>query len=806
MQSIRARAVLTGIAFLAFSATCIRAQAPIEKRMTLRLTDPSGAVVANGIATLKNNQTTQTYSLPLDQNKEFLLPKLNPGSYTLVVEAPGFRKAEQILDLTDATPSPLQVVLQVAGSSTTVSVTDSAARDESYEVVRNTSASRVDLPLLDIPQDVATVPRAVLQDQRVMNLSDATRNVAGAATDFGFNGGSEPLIILRGFQATSMTAQGTMSGMSSYYVDGTKVEGIPVDMADVQTVEVIKGPETVLYGRAEPGGIVNVVPRPFEHQPSFSLEQTCSTYSTTRSIAEASGPLDRVGRWLGRGTAAWTQNRSNRDFVRDRLGSGWAGIQWNPSSSDQLTLNASYTDQNYRNDYGIPADVDTGIPGNVDTRRPFDLPWSRQFNDSPELSYVKPLSGNLFARHAFSEDWSASGKLIMTVADTHDADITPYRVDLTTGGNCFQEYDGLCLYYYYVNPRGQYRLHQENVEFHGALRQGVVRHQLLIGGDFYGQEKKGTLYFEQLGGINIFNPVFTPQPKLDISMALPDPTIDINDWNSGYFQDNISIGQHLHVVGAVRLDGTSAIYGAPTLPLNKQFFVSPRAGVVWQFLRSTSVYGQFQNAVDANNGRDGNGVALAAERSREFEGGFKYQAPSSAWTATLAIYQLTKSNRADYSLYPIITTIGEARSRGVELDVLGRVTSRLATIFSYGYTEAVVTKDVSFQGTFLADVPRHGGSVWARYAISKNWTAGLGEFAQSFRQGDQPNSFILPGYGRTDAMLSYGFVGKGVHTTIQANVDNLLNKRYYSGSHQLVQDWIQPGAPRTVLLSVRFSH
>jgi iron complex outermembrane receptor protein len=204
----------------------------------------------------------------------------------------------------------------------------------------------------------------------------------------------------------------------------------------------------------------------------------------------------------------------------------------------------------------------------------------------------------------------------------------------------------------------------------------------------------------------------------------------------------------------VRLDGTAAIYGDPSTPLNKQFFASPRVGVVWQFLRSTSVYGQFQNAVNANIGRDGNGVALAAERSREFEAGFKYQAPSGAWTATLATYQLTKRNRADFSLYPIITTVGEARSRGVELDVLGRVTSRLATIFSYGYTEAVVTEDVSVQGTFLADVPRHGGSVWARYVISKNWTAGLGEFAQSFRQGDQINSFILPGYGRTDAMLS----------------------------------------------------
>ncbi len=184
--------------------------------------------------------------------REFVLPRLNPGSYTLTIEAPGFRKVEQVLELTDTTQFPIQIVLQVAGSSTTVSVTDSTARDQAYEVDRNTSASRVDMPLLDIPQDVATVPRAVLQDQRAMNLSDATRNVAGAATDFGFNGGSEPLIILRGFQSTSMTAQGTMSGMSSYYVDGTKVEGIPVDMADVQTVEVIKGPETVLYGRAEP--------------------------------------------------------------------------------------------------------------------------------------------------------------------------------------------------------------------------------------------------------------------------------------------------------------------------------------------------------------------------------------------------------------------------------------------------------------------------------------------------------------------------------------------------------------------------
>ena len=103
MQFPRVRAVLTGAVLFILSASTISAQSPIERRMTLRLTDPSGAVVANGIATLRSNQTAQTYSLPLDLNKEFLLPKLSPGSYILVVEAPGFRKVEQVVELADGT-------------------------------------------------------------------------------------------------------------------------------------------------------------------------------------------------------------------------------------------------------------------------------------------------------------------------------------------------------------------------------------------------------------------------------------------------------------------------------------------------------------------------------------------------------------------------------------------------------------------------------------------------------------------------------------------------------------------------------
>jgi len=137
--------------------------------------------------------------------------------------------------------------------------------------------------------------------------------------------------------------------------------------------------------------------------------------------------------------------------------------------------------------------------------------------------------------------------------------------------------------------------------------------------------------------------------------------------------------------------------------------------------------------------------------------------------------------------------------------VLGRMTSRLATILSYGYTDAVVTEGPFYKGTFLANVPRHSGSVWLRYAFDSHWSAGAGIFSQSARQGDIGNTFLLPGYAREDIMVSYAFSTERVRHEFQVNVNNLLDKRYYTGSHQFVQDWIQPGASRTVMLTYRVS-
>jgi iron complex outermembrane recepter protein len=102
-------------------------------------------------------------------------------------------------------------------------------------------------------------------------------------------------------------------------------------------------------------------------------------------------------------------------------------------------------------------------------------------------------------------------------------------------------------------------------------------------------------------------------------------------------------------------------------------------------------------------------------------------------------------------------------------------------------------------------VARHSGSLWARYALG-DWALGGGVFFQGARPGDNTGSFMLPGYGRADAMVSYAFNALGAKGSVQLNVNNLLDKVYFTGSHQFVQDWIAVGSPRTVSATLRLDY
>lgn len=678
---------------------------------------------------------------------------------------------------------------------------------EDYQPSSSSTATRTETPSLQVPQSIQTVPLAVIRDQNALTLSDAVRNVAGVQFDFGFNGSMQPLTILRGFPSASMTAMGPMSGGSTYYLDGTKVMGVPVNMANVQSVEVIKGPSSVLYGRAEPGGLINVVGRPIASVSELSLEQTVGQHGLSRTGIEASGPHNQDKTLRGRVAASYYTSNSIRDFVKDQLGAFTGSLAWVPDTRTSVTATLDYTHQRYRTDYGIPAFGS----------QPEDLPWSRQFNDSPALSGARTTSLKLEASHQLNDTWQVKAKMLSLRSSTSEMDISPYRVDLgaalTPDQTCPGTGQPMCRYYFNVRPDGRYELNQFNADLTGKFNTGGVGHTVLFGFDTYSSKKTGTLYFQQVSAVDVYNPTTLGRtPALDLATATSMDLDDRSRWTSFYAQDQLALGNGVFLVGALRHDRTSAIYAAPGTEPNKKSFTTPRLGAVWQFTSNQAVYAQYQDAVSANNGRDTVTLAaLEAERARQLEIGHKIELFDGKLASTVALFELTKWNRGGsvpiaVAPFTNTVTIGRARSRGLEWDVSGEVTRRLSLIGSYAYTATKVTEDPTYAGKELANVARHTASLWARYAIDSQWSAGGGIFAQGRRQGDLGNTFQLPGYARLDAMLAYRFGLAGSKASLQLNIDNILNTKYYTGSHQYAADWIKLGNPRTVKMTLRMDY
>ncbi|MBN8211810.1 MAG: TonB-dependent siderophore receptor [Xanthomonadales bacterium] len=666
----------------------------------------------------------------------------------------------------------------------------------SYQAPPSRTATRTDTPTLRTLQNVLVVPRAVLEDQNALNVADAVRNVAGTGTDFGFNGGSLPLLIVRGFPTVSMSAQGSTT--SSYFFNGTKVQGLPVAMSDIESVEVVKGPASVLYGRSEPGGLVNIVTRQPQAERGFRASATAGSFGLLQGSAEIFGALDQRGQWQGRAAISHDDNASNRDFVEDRLSAFSAALAWVPSDRTRLSFGLERSRQRYRNDYGIPAIGD----------RPANIDRDNQFNEGGPLSRQDNTVARIDLAQMLSERWTLNVHALALDQDGAQYDLLPSTF---FSGQAGLIATGRIDRLYNYEPQRDRQLYQFNADLVGKLSTGSLEHTLLIGADTYRDRfDSKTTSFVPGPSIDIRNPVYGQVPPLDLSAL---PLFDQEGrtrWTGVYVQDQIAFANGIELIAGVRHDRSSARFGAPGTRANDQRFTTPRLGAVWQFAPNQSVYAQFQEGVSANNGRNLAGDSLDSEQARLYEIGHKLQANGGRLTSTVALYQLTKRNIANYvpdiSGFFDTIAVGEARARGLEWDLSGQLTDRLAVIASYAYTQSEVTCDENFVGKRLPNVPRHSGSVWARYAAGERWTFGGGVFAQGGRAGDRANTFVLPGYARVDAMAAYRFPLGRAKGQLQFNVNNLFDREYFTGSHQHVTDWNQPGAPRTVLATFRIDY
>lgn len=666
-----------------------------------------------------------------------------------------------------------------------------------YAVTNNTTATKTDTAIMDTPLSIQVIPQQVMKDQQVISVADALKNISGVqpgAYTFYDN------FMIRGFETSGTT-----------YRNGLRQSSITnLETANLNQIEVLKGPASILFGRVEPGGLINLVTKRPQATPYYSVQQQFGSYDLYRTSVDATGALSADKKLLYRFNLAYKDNNSFRDFVQQEHIFIAPSLTWKPTDKFETNLDIEYQHDNWVDDGS-----DSGIPA-IGTR-PANIPISRYLQDGhaarqyPNIQ-ERQLLGFDWTYH-FNKDWQLKNRF--QYLDTY------YHQNILWADSLSADNQTLNRGLWYTPI--QRTTYGTNLDLTGKFNTAFAQHQVLIGFDYNKKDDYTTNgysdYPKNADGtprdisINIYN------PNNNINLfPLTDSNLNnfhwqaVNNWYGLYFQDHITLWDKLHILGGGRYDWAEYGTGDPTvsaISITRSEYFSPRVGVLYQPQSWLSLYANYTESFGSNNdGRSHDGKPFAPQTATQYEAGIKTEFFEGRLNSTLAFYHLTKQNISvqdpNAPLYNIL--VGEQRSQGIELDISGQLTKNLSLIATYAYTDTTITKDTyGNQGHQFASVPKNAGSIWAKYEVDSGVLNGLsvgtGTYLKDERQGDMANSFQLPAYVRWDANMAYSFKYKGSKITTQFNVYNLLDKTYYDYSNSRLT--IHAGAPLTFMGSVR---
>ena len=660
---------------------------------------------------------------------------------------------------------------------------------QSYALPKASTATKTPTPVMQTPLSIQVVSPQILKDQQAIQLIDGVKNVSGVLQGNSQGGFAEEFII-RGFNTNFAN-----------YVDGLRLPASRLPTALADRIEVLKGAAANLYGRIEPGGMINMVLKRPQTTPGYSLQQQFGSYELYRTTADATGPLTMDKSLQYRFNLEYLNAQSFRDFVSTERILVSPSLRWELSDDTRIDVDYFYSDEDTVNDWiGVPA------IGN----RPANTPISRFLGEpSLDTSNTKLSHLGTTVTHRLTEGWDVKGRFVWLNRDV---------VDRVTSGNALNETTGV-LSRDFFGSQANSNTYYGTIDLTGRFSSWNVTHHILIGWDIYSNHNEVTALSTASSPINIFNPSYGTS---GINLSTAQNNFFLNqslDWTGVYFQDHITLWDHLHILGGGRYDwatfGLGLAFGtdqsladaraAHSDVENKRF--SPRVGVLYQPWEWLSVFGNYTESLGAaNNGFSASGKQFDPQVGKQYEAGIKAELFDRRLTSSVAFFHLTKDNLlVPIAGSPFSRAIGEARSRGVEVDMAGQITDALSLIATYAYTDAEITKGEN-KGNRLFNAAKHMGSVWTKYDIQHGPLTGLavgaGIYLYSKRQGDAANTFALPGYGRVDTMVQYQFPLLETQMALQFNIMNLLDKEYYEST---INDrfTITPGAPRTFIGSLQ---
>lgn len=685
-----------------------------------------------------------------------------------------------------------------------------------YSVFDASSATKTDTPIMETPQSIQVVPRAVLSDQMVVDVGEVLENVSSVQAGGTNQTGLVTSYVARGFR---------LSPLSNFYKNGRPfVFSVPPPTEAVERLEFVKGPASVLYGQAEPGGIVNLsLKRPTRR---FFVEPRVQygRFRHIKGIVDTGGP---VGKHLGyRLNASYTNAKSFRALQHVREFVGVASVALRFSKRWKLVFDGSYQHRRQNADSGLsvaPAKEGENYGStvvDVPISRSLNEPWAEVEVAGAEFGYE--LDGKIGSHVTLTHSSSAQRQ------ENHEIRADPMLILPAMPHSGFVRGN--------LSKLNRVRNTQRLTIYSDLLAKadfetGRFRHRVLAGLEYFRTVRGVTEYspiFSRAQDFNVYEPRYTRAPPPGLGQ---DPIrLGRNTLNQfgAFLQEQLTFDEWIHLLLSARydrfidtLDASRMDTGSASIIDQKSGSPTFRVGTLFQPWEVASLFASYSQGFRPNLDPFAN-EQLDPQRSHQVEGGLKLSLFQGYLSGTVTGYYLTKTNvMIVNAVSQTLNIAGQRDASGVEADVVGEVIPGLNLLMGYSYLRAKIKKGdprpLGRPGVGQHDItgntppasPKHSGRIWASYRFQQgpewlqSFRLGAGLQARGKVQGDVFNTLTHDGYVRLDAMAGWSKQVGSVVLDAQLNVKNLTNTRYFSS---MVRNYIKPGAPITVMgqLGARF--
>ncbi|EPN3980877.1 TonB-dependent siderophore receptor [Vibrio parahaemolyticus] len=627
---------------------------------------------------------------------------------------------------------------------------------EGYAEHMPQSGTKTDVEWLDVPQAVSVVTKTEMQDRGAVRLVDALDGVAGVNNTLGE--GSRDQFMIRGFDS-----------LNDMYRDGMRDDGTLQSyrsLANVERVEIVKGPAGALYGRGSAGGIINLVTKRANGENFTHVKG--SVGSNSQYVGQVDSSMAFSDKVNGRINLEYRQADSYVDHVDSNDFFIAPTIRVLPADGHTIDIDVEYAHQELVPYRGVPSK----------NGKPVDLPVSTYFGGTNDYQESDSLRVAVDYEWRLNDQWvwnnrAAFNHIELEQKGTRQGKVTGNEVSQTVNN-------------FGYDPRTTTTLQSE-------LIWETNDNQLMLGADFNQIDIDLTLASDKtLPPQNIYNPVVGPTPDPGFK-----PFRDNTTTTTGVYVQDVYTWGDLSLIGNVRYDSMEleqqkAGSGKEKLDDDK---VSYRAGLVYRINYDTSVYASLARSWQLPYA----GIYINPKLAEFFhtdlkEVGAKAYLLDNALMLNAALFQIDQEQPQTNVDGDVIDKI-EVRHQGIELEARGQITKQWDISVGYSYLDA----EDKATGKKPNDVSDHLFSLWSTYQLDDNWRLGGGVKYVGDRYAGNDEAVALGDYTTVDLMAAYT---TGRHK-IQANAYNILDEKYILGATNGTSglNQIGYGAPAEFMLS-----